>query len=158
MHGTQVAPAVPGDVVGENADALLGELSHVSRKSFAVQTVINGQSSLEVIVIMSEVLANPTAKHESSSGAVYFELETSRSQARRLTTRHPPCLIAVGERLALLNDTMRAASVARSAPMNILDGPAMEVPRGQSSWDKQWLNVVLTFAKDRKCDGLSLVP
>ena len=115
MHGTQAAPAVPGDAVGENAGALPGELSPVSRRSFAAQTVINGLSSREVI-------------------------------------------IAIRERLTLLNDTMRAASVTHSAHVNIHDGPAMEAPRGQPSWNKQWLNVVLTFAKDRKYDGLSLVP
>ena len=112
MHSTQ---SVPGYFVGENADAPPGELSLVSRRSFAAQTVINGQSSREVI-------------------------------------------IAVGERLALLNNTMRAASATRAAHVNFHDGSAMEAPSGQPSWNKQWLNVVLTFEKDRKYDGLSLVP
>ena len=57
MHGTQAAPAVPGDVVGENADVLPGELSPVSRRSFAAQTVINGQSSRELIIAVGERLA-----------------------------------------------------------------------------------------------------
>jgi hypothetical protein len=46
---------------------------------------------------------------------------------------------------------MRVASATRAAHVNFHDGP-------QPSWNKQWLNVVLTFAKDRKYDGLSLVP
>jgi hypothetical protein len=116
MHGTQAeVPAGPGDAVGENAEALSGELLPV-RRSFAAQTMINGQTSRELI-------------------------------------------IAVGERLAQINNTMRAASAMRSAVnVNFHDGPVMEGPHGPPTWNKQWLNVVLSFAKDRKYDGLSLVP
>jgi hypothetical protein len=66
---------------------------------------------------------------------------------------------AVGARVTALN-TERAASVARMDPvtqvdMDIGDG-SVEVPR--PSYNRQWLSVVLTYAKDRKYDGLSLVP
>jgi hypothetical protein len=67
-------------------------------------------------------------------------------------------IIPVGERLALLNNTMRAASATRSAHENFHDGPVMEAPHGPPTWNKQWLTVVLSFAKDRKYDGLSLIP
>jgi hypothetical protein len=67
---------------------------------------------------------------------------------------------AVGERLAELNNALRAASIQRGdhvtfGGMDTGDGHT-EVPR--PSWNKQWLSVVLTFAKDRKYNGLSLVP
>ena len=84
----------------------------VSRRSCVAETVINRQSSQELI-------------------------------------------IAVGERLAHINNNVRAASATRAAHVNFHDGPT-EAPL--PSWNKQWLNVVLTFAKDRKYDGLSLVP
>jgi hypothetical protein len=113
MYGPELASV---EIVGENADVPPGELSPVSRaRSFAAQTVINGQSSRDVI-------------------------------------------IAARERLTLINNAMRAASATPAAHVNFHDGAAMEAPRGQPSWNKQWLNVVLTFAKDRKYDGLLLVP
>jgi hypothetical protein len=66
---------------------------------------------------------------------------------------------AVGARLAALN-TECAASATRLDPvtqadMDIGDG-SMDGPR--PSYNRQWLNVVITYAKDRKYDGLSLVP
>jgi hypothetical protein len=66
---------------------------------------------------------------------------------------------AVGVKLAALN-AARAASAARldhvtQADMEIGDG-GMEVPR--PSYNRQWLSVVLTYAKDRNYDRLSLVP
>jgi hypothetical protein len=66
---------------------------------------------------------------------------------------------AFGVKLAALN-AARAASAARvdhvtQGDMDIGDG-RMEVPR--PSYNRQWLSVVLTYAKDRKYDGLSLVP
>jgi hypothetical protein len=119
MQGTQalghpLSQGAAGCAVGESARDPIGEFSPVSLNA---QTVINGQSSRELI-------------------------------------------IAVGERLVVLNNAERAASAQRGAHVNIhgmeqCDGPT-EVPR--PSWNEQWLNVVLTFAKDSKYDGLSLVP
>jgi hypothetical protein len=66
---------------------------------------------------------------------------------------------AVGERLAELN-AARAASTPRGDHVTFVDMDTgdgrTEVPR--PSWNKQWLSVVLTYAKERKYDGLSLVP
>ncbi len=82
---------------------------------------------------------------------------------------HPPIVIdgqnarevirAVGERLAEVN-AAHVASTLRGDHVTFVDMDTgdgrTEVPR--PSWNKKWLSVVLTYAKERKYDGLSLVP
>ncbi len=65
----------------------------------------------------------------------------------------------VGERLITMNNMLRAAAAdpSRSASPHVSfreRAPVRDAPHV----NKQWLNTVLAFAKDRKYDGLSLVP
>jgi hypothetical protein len=81
------------------------------------------------------------------SASLVINVQTSRKAIR-----------AVGARVAALS-AERVASAARVTPVtpevDMLDGGA-EVPR--PSFNRQWLNVVIAYAKDRKYDGLSIVP
>ncbi len=77
-------------------------------------------------------------------------------------------IIAAGAALAATNNAprmprqnvpqgRRPGSVSYSAGSG--ESPRFREPRPvPPSWNKNWLNVVLSFAKDRKYDGLSLVP
>jgi hypothetical protein len=70
-------------------------------------------------------------------------------------------IIAAGAALATANNNPRASRSNRSVSRTALvtqEAAYAEVPRALPSWNKQWLNVVLTFAKDRMYDGISLVP
>ena len=76
--------------------------------------------------------------------------------------------IAAAAVLVEANNAQRAARANR--PQNRRSGSVSfqagsgesprygESPRPVPNWNKNWLNVVLSFAKDRKYDGLSLVP
>ncbi len=77
-------------------------------------------------------------------------------------------IIAAAAVLVEANNAQRAARANR--PQNRRSGSVShqagsgesprfgESPRPVAHWNKNWLNVVLSFAKDRKYDGLSLVP